>query len=82
METEKLLTGLLIVLVVVSAIQAYQLINLKDAISSGTVAAASSAPETQYSSGVQSGNPSGAAATSTQSPLSALDNAPNMVGGC
>ena len=80
MESENLITVLLVVLVAISAIQAYQLVSLKEAVSSGTVAAASSAPQPQYNSGVQSGNSAGSATSS--SPLSALDNAPNMVGGC
>lgn len=80
MESENLITVLLVVLVAISAVQAYQLVNLKETISSGTVAAASSAPQVQYSPAVKSaGSPGIASSSSTPS---ALDNAPNMVGGC
>ncbi len=72
MKQEMLLSILLGVLIVVSALQAYQLVNLKDAVSSGTVTASSA--QAQYGgSGAQSG--------SSAIP-SALDSAPNMVGGC
>jgi hypothetical protein len=79
MKSENLLTILLGLLIVISAVQAYQLINLKDAVSQGATVAAS-APQAQYSSAAQSAGSSGIA--SSQSTPSALNNAPNMVGGC
>lgn len=82
MESENMLAILLGLLIVVSAVQAYQLVNLKDAISSGSAAAASSAPQAQYSSGAQASNSAAGAPSASKQPLSALDNAPNMVGGC
>lgn len=73
MKSENLLTILLGILVLVSAVQAYQLVSINDALSSGTVSVG--APSAQYSSGTQS-------PASGSSASSSLQNAPNMVGGC
>ena len=78
MKSEMLLSVLLGILIVVSAIQAYQLVNLKESISSGTVAVSSSSA--QYSSA--SPTQQSASAGNQQSVPSGLQNAPNMVGGC
>lgn len=70
MDKEIVFTVLLAVLVLASALQTYQLVNLQDKVKTGSVSVklpAASAPQTS----------GGAAAPATD-----LSNLPQMVGGC
>ncbi len=69
MKREQMLTVLLVVLVIVSAVQAFQLVLLGGAVSSGTVA------KTSTSAPASSGG-------SSPSVPSSIQNLPQMVGGC
>lgn len=71
MEKEMLLTILLGLLVLVSAVQAYQIMGLKD---SGVTGAATGATP----NAAQGSQPAGSGASLP----SGLQNAPDMVGGC
>ncbi|HLD85126.1 MAG TPA: hypothetical protein VI968_01070 [archaeon] len=68
---ESIMTILLAALVIVSAVQAVQLIGLSSSLSSGTVTVKASAPKAAASSGGSSG---------VSAPVAA--NLPSMVGGC
>lgn len=74
MEKEKLMTVFIAVLVLVSAVQAVQLITLNGKVQSGEISTRASAQST--SGTTDSGSGSG-----TQLPQN-IQNLPSMVGGC